>query len=186
MGVPIRKPDWYKRRETNAVLPGGTQARATCGLHAFNHTLHVHHGFRSWTWAEFDARVHANEYDANGNWEFAALQTNIEVAGASIEPVLPDDLSHIVTWIDGWNRLRVWQPNTFGLLLHIPGHWIVIVRPEGTSTIANVATLCDSLYSLPCQLSHAEITQMMTGIQTFLRQSTEVEAGQWSVYRVFQ
>ena len=186
IGVPIITPAWYMRRETNAVLPGGTQAAATCGLHAFNHVMHAFAGFRPWTWAEFDARVPAQECDAAGNWEFAAMQANIHAAGASIEPVEIGELSESVAWVDDWHRLRVWQPSTLGLLVHVPGHWIAVVRPEGAGTMSNVALLCDSLRPAPFQLNHAEIHLMMTSIQQYLRNASLAEAGEWSVYRVFR
>ena len=89
------------------------------------------------------------DFDADGNWEFAALQANIGTAGALIEPIPVDDLTDMATWVDDWHRLRAWQPNVHGLLVHTPGHWIAIVRPEGVGTSSNAALLCDSLFALP-------------------------------------
>ena len=54
----------------------------------------------------------------------AVLVSAVGAAGALIEPVQVDDLAHMVTWIDDWHRLRIWQPTTLGLLVHVPGHWI--------------------------------------------------------------
>ena len=92
----------------------------------------------------------------------------------------------MVAWVDDWHRLRVWQPTVLGLLVHTPGHWIAIVRPEGAGTSSNAALLCDSLFSLPFQLDRAEMLTMMTDIQQHLRQANLAEAGEWSVYKVFQ
>ena len=185
MGVQLDKPSWYMQRESQAVMPMGTQSLSTCGLHAVNHALHALPGFRCRTWTEFDAHVPPHEFDENGNWEFAALQANIQAAGASIEPILPEDLIRQVTWSEDGNRLRLWNPNTFGLIVHIPGHWIAIVRPEGASSTSNVATLCDSLRPQPFQINHAEIMEMMSCIQQFLQRASMANAGQWSVYRAF-
>ena len=173
------------QRASNAVLPAGTQAAATCGLHAFNHAMHAFHGFRCWTWGEFDARVSAQDFDDAGNWEFQTIQANVGAAGVLIQPVPIDDLTNIVTWMDDWHRLRVWRPTTFGLLVHIPGHWIAIVRPEGAATTANVALLCDSLFPVPFQLNQEEMLSMMRGIQQHLREARVVDAGEWSVYKIF-
>ena len=186
IGVPIAKPEWYMQRESNAVLPTGTQAAATCGLHAFNHVMHACHGFRCWSWGEFDARVSAQDIDINGNWEFAALQANLGATAALIEPVSNEDLPNVVAWIDDWHRLRIWQPATLGLMVHVPGHWIAIVRPEGAASTSNVALLCDSLYPLPYQINRAEILTMMASIQQHQSQAHIVDAGEWSVYKVFQ
>ena len=46
MGVQLDKPSWYMQRESQAVMPMGTQSLATCGLHAVNHALHTLPGFR--------------------------------------------------------------------------------------------------------------------------------------------
>ena len=185
IGVPITKPDWYMQRNSNAVLPNGTQAAATCGLHAFNHALHALRGFRCWTWGEFDARVPAQDFDIDGNWEFAALQANTAAAGVLMEPIPVDDLTDVVTWADDWHRLRVWQPNMLGLLMHVQGHWVAVVRPEGAGTTSNVALLCDSLFPVPFQLNQAEMLSFMTSIQQHLREANLVDAGEWSVYKVF-
>ena len=97
-----------------------------------------------------------------------------------MEPIPVDDLTDIVAWVDDWHRLRLWQPNTLGLLVHVPGHWIAIVRPEDAGTTSNVALLCDSLFPTPFQVNHEEMLSMMAGIQQFLRQAGIQEAGEES------
>ena len=113
-----------------------------------------------------------------------ALQDAIEDLPED-ERITKEDLEPLHYFADGMYLRSLFLPEGVAVVGEMHRHSHFTILAEGTSTIANVATLCDSLYSLPCQLSHAEITQMMTGIQTFLRQSAEVEAGQWSVYRVF-
>ena len=147
--------------------------------------MHAFGGFRCWTWGEFDARVSAQDIDVDGNWEFEAIQVNLGAAGALIEPVPIDDLTNVAAWISDWHRLRIWQPATLGLLVHVPGHWIAIVRPEGAATTSNVALLCDSLFPVPFQLNQAEMLSFMTSIQQHLREANLVDAGEWSVYKIF-
>ena len=131
------------------------------------------------TWALFDDNSNPDEVSADGFWELAALQRNVESVGASMTPMFPGDLDTELTWNPALNRLQVWRANVHGLIVHVPGHWIALTRPEGTSSMDNAALLCDSLWNLPFELTATQARTFFTTIATHM-----ADDGVWSVYRV--
>ena len=132
------------------------------------------------TWALFDDNSNPDEVSADGFWELAALQRNVESVGASMTPMFPGDLETDMTWNPALNRLQVWRANVHGLIVHVPGHWITLTRPEGTSSSDNATLLCDSLWNTPFQLTAAQACTFCTAIAKNME-----DDGVWSVYRIY-
>ena len=132
------------------------------------------------TWALFNDNSNPDEVDADGFWELAALQRNVESVGASMGPMFPGDVETEMTWNQVLNRLQVWRANLHGLIVHVPGHWIALTRPEGVSSSDNAALLCDSLWEAPFQLTATQARTFCTAIANHMS-----DDGVWSVYRVY-
>ena len=112
---------------------------ATCGLHAVNHCLHLLN--RVYSWQEFDARARPDERNASGDWEAAALQRNLENAGADMQSMLGAEHQERARWLPEANRLQLWSEETLGCVVHVPGHWVALTRPEGAQTAEAAALL---------------------------------------------
>ena len=60
-------------------------------------------------------------------------------------------------WYHDHGRLALWAPETLGCVVHVPGHWVALTRPEGAQTEQAAAFLCDSLHRHPYALSAEEV-----------------------------
>ena len=73
---------------------------STCGLHAVNHCLAALGPQKLFTWAAFDALALPGERcPQTGDWEFAALQRNIEAADAGMTPIQGNEHEDLVSWL---------------------------------------------------------------------------------------
>ena len=179
IGCAVAAPSWYMRAESQAVR-AGRQVAATCGLHAVNHCLHsLHHVF---TWAEFDARAMPNEKNRHGDWEAAVLQRNVEAVGGFMTPMIGDAHQDLARWCPDIARLALWTPGTLGCVVHVPGHWVALTRPEGAQTEQAAALLCDSLHQRPCTISVEEVGELFAVIAARQQVDDLERAGEWSVY----
>ena len=170
LGRPVAAPPWYNSVESGAVA-SGRQVASTCGLHAMNHCLHaLGHVF---TWDEFDARALPIERRSDGDWEAAALHRNAQAAGAVMQPVFPDDYDALARWHDRGARLGIWSPEILGCVVHVPGHWVALTRPQGAQTPDNAALLCDSLRRQPFALSAVEVAQLFARMAQEQRRRNE-------------
>ena len=57
-------------------------------------------------------------------------------------------------------RLGIWNPEILGCVVHVPGHWVALTRPQGVQTPDNAALMCDSLRRQPFALSAVEVAQL--------------------------
>jgi hypothetical protein len=159
IGAAVARPPWYMAGDAQAVRAGGVQVAATCGLHAVNHALHTLSGFAPHTWAAFDGRARDDERMPSGDWEYSALQRNVEAAGARLEPVLVESHETLATWIaeDATPHVSLWMPGHIGCIMHTPGHWVALTPPDGPQTPQCAALLSDSLRPRPYALSVEEL-----------------------------
>ena len=169
------------RGESQAVHQG-TQLAATCGLHAVNHaqrplgTLH--------TWAQFDSWSKDDEKSPSGDWDIAALNRNLDAAGALVRPVEGDAWTTLARWYPEQATLALWSPDTLGCVMHVPGHWVALSRPDGPQTEDAAALLCDSLHKKPFALGVEEVRQLFARMGAYQRNASLQEAGKWSLYVV--
>ena len=178
VGRAVQAPAWYMPVASNAVH-AGRQRAATCGLHAVNHSVHLlGHVF---TWAEFDGRVAAGERRASGDWLDTALQRNLQAVGATMHPVMGEDHETYAAWDPDQSRLAVWRPDVLGCVVHVPGHWVALVRPEGAPSAQNAALLCDSLHRQPYALTAEEVGEFFAQVALWQQGAAEQQAGEWSV-----
>ena len=180
VGRAVPVPDWYMRQESNAVHAGVQQA-STCGLHAVNHALRPLGAVISWE--EFEGRCRPDEGGPSGDWEFAALHRNVMAAGAprALSPVLPDDYADLARWNPEQATLALWTADALGCVMHVPGHWVALTRPDGPQTPACVALLCDSLYRQPFALGVEEVGELFARIAAYQGHAAQGAAGMWSL-----
>jgi hypothetical protein len=152
LGKAVTAPPWYMRAETGAAR-AGVQLAATCGLHAVNHSLS---SAAVLTWQAFDARARPDERKASGDWEFSALQRNVEAMGATMMPIQGEDHETLAAWNHAASRLSLWMPGRAGCIFHVPGHWVALRRPQVSSETC-AALLCDSLFPAPFALTAEEV-----------------------------
>ena len=185
LGRPVPAPAWYMRAESGASQ-GGTQLASTCGLHAVNHCLAALGPQKLFTWAAFDARALPGERcPQTGDWEFAALQRNIEAADAGMTPIQGNEHEDLVSWLGDASRLSLWRPDVLGCLVHVPGHWVALTRPSGQHSEQNAALMCDSLKRQPFALSADDVGLLFAHIAIFHQTArSEQEAATWSLYLV--
>ena len=180
IGRAVPVPHWYMRAESDAVHEG-VQKAATCGLHAVNHALRplgtVH------TWGEFDSRCGDGEWRPSGDWEFGTLHRNILAAGEgrALRPVLPDEYADLARWNPDRATLTLWTQDVLGCVMHVPGHWVALTRPDGPQTAACAALLCDSLHRQPYALGVEEVGELLACIAMYQRNAAEGAAGVWSL-----
>ena len=148
IGVAVPRPAWYMVGDAHAVH-AGVQVAATCGLHAVNHALRMLNGFVPFTWGAFDARARDDERKIGGDWEYNALQRNIQAAGARMHPVQVDEHEDLPR--------SIWRPGHVGCVMHTPGHWVALTPPDEPQTSQRAALLCDSLHTRPYALSTEEL-----------------------------
>ena len=180
LGTAIPSPAWYMDPASGATR-SGVQAQATCGLHAVNHaTRHV------FTWSDFNARARPDERRPGGDWEFSALQRNIEAIGALMSPVTTEDHQHLSLWRFDADvpHLSLWRPGILGCVMHVPGHWVALAPPEGLHSVDCAALLCDSLRPSPYALSVDEIGELFALVAVSHQETSEEAAGEWSLYLV--
>ena len=181
IGRAVPAPQWYMHADSHAVS-AGRQRAATCGLHAVNHCLH--RSGRVLSWQEFNGRALAHERRAGGDWTDGALARNLEHQGARMSPMLGDQHQVHVEWLAEQSRLALWTPETMGCVLHIPGHWVALTRPEAPQTQEAAALLCDSLYRQPFALSAEELGHLFALIAVWQQGASIYRAGEWSVHVV--
>ena len=181
IGGPVAAPHWYMRAESDAVHEG-TQQAATCGLHAVNHALRPLGTL--YTWAEFDHRSKPEEKSPSGDWELGALLRNVHAAGASLRPVEHDALPTLARWNAEQATLTLWDQDALGCVMHTPGHWVALSRPDVPQTVDAAALLCDSLQQKPYALGVEDVRQLFALIAAHQRNAPEHEAGHWSVHVV--
>ena len=131
------------RAESEAVHEG-TQKAATCGLHAVNHALRPLGMVL--TWEDFDRRSKPDERSPSGDWDIGALHRNVEAAGALLMPVDSADLTTLTRWNPEQATLTLWSQDTLGCVMHVPGHWVALSRPDIPQTMDAAALLCDSMH----------------------------------------
>ena len=113
------------RAESGAVR-GGVQTAASCGLHAVNHCLQPLGLDSLITRAAFDALARADERNADGDWEFLALQRNVGARNACMTSVGAEDVESLAYWVDDLDQLSLWRDNNLGCVFHVPGHWVAL------------------------------------------------------------
>ena len=84
-------------------------------------------------------------------------------------------------WYHDHGRLALWAPETLGCVVHVPGHWVALTRPEGAQTEQAAAFLCDSLYRHPYALSAEEVGEFFAVIAARQQGGDLNQAGEWSV-----
>ena len=147
-----------------------------------NHCLHAIH--RVMSWADFDRRARSDERRPSGDWEAAALCRNVEAVGAQMRVVFAHEYQDLARWHPGMSRLGVWSPETLGCVVHLPGHWVALTRPEGAQTAQTAALMCDSLHRQPFALSAEEVEQLFAGMKQWQEANPLQQAGEWSVQRI--
>ena len=159
IGVAVARPAWYMAGDAQAVRTSGVQVAATCGLHAVNHALHTLNGFTPHTWAAFDGRARNDERRPDGDWEYSALQRNVEAAGAWLHPVQVEEHETLTQWVAeaAAPHLSLWMPGHIGCVMHTPGHWVALTPPDEPQTTECAALLSDSLRPRPYALSAEEL-----------------------------
>ena len=113
-----------------------------------------------------------------------ALQRNLQAAGASMEPIMGGDHETYAAWNPDQSRLAVWRPDVLGCVVHVPGHWVALVRPEGAPSAQNAALLCDSLHRQPYALTAEEVGEFFAQVALWQQGAAEQQAGEWSVQMV--
>ena len=158
IGIAVARPAWYMAGDALAAR-AGVQIAATCGLHSVNHALHTLNGFVPHTWQAFDGRARADERKPDGDWEYSALQRNVEAAGARMCPVQAEEHETLVQWVSetAAPHFAIWRPGHVGCVMHTPGHWVALTPPDGPQTPECAALLCDSLRPRPYALSAEEL-----------------------------
>jgi hypothetical protein len=181
IGRAVATPHWYMHVASEAVHDGIQQA-ATCGLHAVNHALRplglLH------TWEDFDSRSKRDERTPSGDWEIAALHRNVEAAGAWMNPLEPAELPALARWNSEQATLSLWSQDTLGCVVHVPGHWVALSRPDLPQTADAAAFLCDSLHRKPYALGAEEVRQLFALIAAHQQNVALQHAGRWSVHVV--
>ncbi len=186
LGSQMSAPAWFMRAETGASL-AGVQRSATCGLHAVNHAAHALVAQQPITWDEFDGRARGDERRPSGDWEYAALQRNVEAIGAGMQPVQTDGYQELARWLSDATapHISLWGSDVLGCVMHVPGHWVALTRPEGPSTERCAALLCDSLMPHPYALSVEDIGKLFALVAVGHQCSaSEQSAAEWSLYLV--
>ena len=172
IGVAVPRPAWYMCGDARAGRTG-VQAKATCGLHAVNHALHTLPGFATLSWASFDGRARDDERRPHGDWEYSALQRNVEAARAWMHPLQVEAHENLAAWAAdaAVPHVSLWQPGHLGCVMHTPGHWVALTPPDEAQTEGLAALLCDSLFPQPYALSVEELGPEITAIYRRLRSS---------------
>ena len=170
VGAAVLAPPWFKPVQCGH---DGWQRVASCGVHAVNHCLHSLGLVLSWH--EFDSKAMQNERAEDGDWKAAALQRNLEEAGARMQPMTNSQHQALARWCPEFHRIGLWTPGTLACVVHVPGHWVAITRPEGEQTAEAAALLCDPFYTRPFSLS-ADILQELFAAMG--------DGGPWSVHIV--
>ena len=168
---------WYMPTECDATR-GGVQRASTCGLHAVNHATRA-----PMTWAAFDSLANEDERKPNGDWEYSALQRNVEAVGFGMAPVVTEMHEELTRWNEEANQLSMWTNECTGCILHVPGHWIALAKPAASSE-AVAALLCDSLHPHPFALTAEELGSFFALIATRHQASELSAAAEWSAYIV--
>ena len=164
------------------AVRGGRQRAATCGLHAVNHCLHALG--RVITWDEFDGKARADERRVGGDWEAAVLHRNAAAAGANMQPIVGAEHQVLAQWHPDMARLGLWGPETLGCVVHVPGHWVALTRPEGAQTEQAAALLCDSLHQQPFAFSAAEVGQLFSAMAQWQQVASLARVQEWSIQRI--
>jgi hypothetical protein len=177
LGTALPPPAWYMDPASGATR-AGVQARATCGLHAVNHAIR-----EVITWSDFDARARPDERKPSGDWEFSALQRNVEAVGGSMTPITTEDHQQLSHWVPGANapHLSLWRPGVLGCVMHVPGHWVALTPPQGPSSEECAALLCDSLRPCPYALSSNEVGELFALVAVRQQVVSEADAAEWSL-----
>ena len=89
-----------------------------------------------------------------------------------------------MAWHADHAQLALWNPETMCCIVHVPGHWVALTRPEGAQTVDSAALLCDSLRAQPVRLSVEEIGEFFAQIGVWQQHASLQQAGEWSVYVV--
>ena len=183
LGNAVPAPGWYMRAESGAVHHG-VQTSATCGLHAVNHCLRGLGQHAVMSFDTFDGRAQADERSPSGDWEYAALQRNVEAAGGAVDPVEEADHEELTRWLVDVSRLSLWRPGVLGCIIHVPGHWVAMTVPDGPQTEDMAALICDSVYPHPFALSAEEVGDLFARIGARHQTVSLQEASRWSIYVV--
>ena len=182
LGLRMAEPaPWYNTALSGCTSLAGTQVGATCGLFAVNHALASASSlglpaappfpvgaFEANALAAALGDAAANLMQPGGaNYDWAVLQRNLELAGMTSHPMLPETLQ---------TRLPEPFANFFdaaasyvaaAYVLRTPqagGHWIALVHPTTVGMVCDdglAAVLCDSLLPAPFLLSLPETEDLL-------------------------
>ena len=110
----------------------------------------------------------------------------MEAAGAWLRPVEPDALTTLSRWNAEQATLTLWAQDTLGYVMHVPGHWVALSRPDVPQTKEAAALLCDSMHQKPYALGVEDVRQLFALIAAYQRNAPLHEAGRWSVHAVLR
>ncbi len=135
------------------------------------------------SWEEFDSRCRPNERSDSGDWESAALHRNVLAAGDTREmrPVLPGEYADLARWNPEQATLTLWAADALGCVMHVPGHWVALTRPDGPQTPTCAALLCDSLHHQPYALGVEEVGELFARMAAYQGNAAPRAAGIWSL-----
>ena len=175
--VQLPRPSWYNSPCTEAVTPSGTQAGATCGLHAFNHLAANAASLVGLPWQPVTKRafeatalqarhgdVAANIVEPGGsNYDFAALLANFSRSNVKLLPLIRADdqlspfdchLDHHVDMPFADHEAEDGSCACCGYLVRTPaygGHWIAVVSCASLSPGDSVGT---TPFAMMCDSMH--------------------------------
>ncbi len=105
-------------------------------------------------------------------------------AARALRPVLPGDYADLARWSPEQATLTLWATDALGCVMHVPGHWVALTRPDGPQTATCAALLCDSLHSQPYALGVEEVGDLFALIAAYQGHGAPHTAGMWSLHVV--
>ena len=106
--------------------------------------------------------------------------SNAAEAGANMQPIVGAEHQVLAQWHSDMARLGLWGPETLSCVVHVPGHWVALTRPEGAQTEQAASLLCDSLHQRPSALSAAEVRQLFSAMARWQQGASLARVQQWA------
>ena len=175
LGEQCSRPDWFNHKDSFAVGANGCQLGDTCGLFAVNRLLAALESGVVMTLEDMarlaQQRGHAED-DAQGNFEFAILQTALGVHGCNVLPVSREEMSMLTEPGNAGEYPGLFSGAMcgdgaslmLGYLLRTScfgGHWIALRQhPQEPGS----ALLCDSMKEAPYRLQAQSMVDLVEAV----------------------
>ena len=98
-------------------------------------------------------------------------------------PVVTEMHEQMTKWNEDASRLSMWTTDCTGCVLHVPGHWVALAKPD-VSNEECAALLCDSLHPTPFALTAEEVGRFFALVAASHQTDDLHAAAEWSAYIV--